>query len=338
MKRWYFIWLILLVSALVLISCAQPAPSPAQVFKLKLHGGFPKGDPWHENLNRAWMDPLPALSNGRLQFEEYTGGQLVAAPELHDALSKGMIDITNTAWIWYTGTVPEASITWLPLMYESSQQQVDVFWKVQRPIMDKLYREKYKQVVLSMGYSSPLNIWTNKPVRKMEDLKGLKLRATGGVTSKYLQELGAGVVSMTAPEAVPALQSGALDGVTYEASTFKTYDLYKIAPYVIYPAHIWCHVGIFWNLDSWNKLPADLQDIIMKHSEKVNYQQGQDSIALTKKAFEEAKARGVTVTELPKEELARWEVKARAVWDWFAAQSPTSKQLLTETMKYIGKK
>ena len=358
MMRSYTILGLLLVAALLIgsLGCASQSPAPAapsapagqtsapkaapdKVFKLKYSGAFAKTTEFEQVTTALWIRPLEKLSGGRLQFDVYAEGELVSAKNLHDAVTSGAVDVSNNCYLWNSGTIPEVSVTWLPLLYEDPAQEAAVWWDVQRPFFDELYQKNWNQKVLNIIGQCENNIWTSKPVLKLEDMKGLKIRAAGGVQSKFIEALGAGAVSMTPPEAIPALQTGALDGITFNASTIIDMDLFKAVPNVVRPHGFYAHLNMFWNLDSWKKLPADLQDIIVEHSRKVNYLEGAVTVpARMKKQWQTVEGRGQKINTLPAAEQARWQQKAKEAWDWYATQSPGSKKLLDMTLEYLGKK
>lgn len=317
-----------------------PAPAPAQVIKLKYANGFPKGDPIFEWIAEDWVRPLRELAKGRLEIEEYGAGELVAAPGLMDATTRGAIDFNFSTWLWYAGTAPEGAITWASFMYETEGQLASAYWEAQRPIMEELYEKKYNQKVLCRLYQAPQLLWTNKPVQKPEDLKGLKVRAPGGITSKFFELSGATIVSMTVTEAIPGLQTKTLDGVTFSYPTIPAYDLFKVVPYVLLPNFQWANGGIFWNLDSWKKLPPDLQNMIIEFGRTATYR---TATVAQRTRFNEwdrqIKAhKDLKPYWIPDSEFPRWEQKARESWGWYAQQSPLCRQLLDVTLTYLKKK
>ena len=256
-----------------------------------------------------------------------------------DATATGAVDIAQNCGPWYAGTIPEASMLWLPLLYDRYGDIASVFYEVQRPIFDQLLQDKANQRVMQLCFVTPQYLWTNKAIHKMEDLQGLKIRAPGGATSVFFESLGASVVSMTASEAVPALQSGALDGVTYSPPSIINYDLYRIIPYMLKPPFQWANGEIHWNLDTWNKLPPDLQEMIEEFSRYSSYRSatvlqpgraGQWDIDLAKNNEQ--------IIHLSPEEYDRWAVKAKASWEWYTKQTPLCAEILDRTLEYLNKK
>ena len=269
-------------------------------------------------------------------MEEYGAGELVSATNIHDALTRGALDVAANCWLWNTGTIPEASIFWIPMMYENAGQEAAVYWEVQRPIADKIYREKFNQTIQSILYNAPQIMWTKKPVQKMEDYKGMKVRAPGGITTKFFELLGASVVSMTAPEALTALQSGALDGITYSTGTVIAYKLTETTPNCILPGPQWAHVEIHWNLNVWNSLPPDIQKTIEEYSRYVNYHSGTVKMPQVDADWTTTVEKmGAKFYRLPPAETARFKAKAVESWDWYAQQSADCRRLLEETKKFL---
>lgn len=325
-------------------AAAVPSPKPAasagEVFKLNYHGAFPRGDMMFEIAQADWAKTLVEKAKGRIVFEKtYAAGELVQQRDVFPSITKGVIEVGDYSWVWHAGTTPEGQVTWLPMLYESMAQQADVYWRVQRPIIDKLYQEKFNQKVLCLtaNYSGGMFTIKGKPVQKMADLKGLKIRTMGGVTTTYLEALGAGTVTMTPIEVASALATGAVHGTMMGEILIRDQGWVSMIPNVLGNTQFWTHDTVCWNLDSWKKLPPDLQQLIEQHSWEVNYRGAiVDNPARMAECRRDVVKMGGTYNWIPDNELPLWKEKAQIQWEWYAKQSPLCKQLLDATLAYLG--
>ena len=102
-----------------------------------------------------------------------------------------------------------------------------------------------------------------KPIRKMEEFKGVKIRSHGP-TAEMLKCLGATPVAFPMPELYQSLQKGVVDGGVFPMEALKGWKLAEVTNCHIQCPPIPYSLGFFvvMNKDKWNSLPADIQDII----------------------------------------------------------------------------
>jgi len=185
----------------------------------------------------------------------------------------------------------------------------------------KKYRpEEFAQVkVLTMFACAPANIYAKKPVRKLEDLKGLQLRASGGV-AQVLKALGASPVGMPQSEAPAALQKGVVVGAVSSLETLMDFKYAEICRYVtffngpVYP------FAVVMNMDRWKSLPQDVREVM----EELGTQQAvwtgtymdrhvNESIEWSKKHYQ------MEFIHLSPEEKAKWDQLLAPITDeWIA--------------------
>jgi TRAP-type C4-dicarboxylate transport system substrate-binding protein len=156
----------------------------------------------------------------------------------------------------------------LPLIgVRSAQQAAAALWDLYDE-NEALRNELNRDFKALLVYTNPTNViaTSKKPVNAVADLKGLKLRAPAGTATDMVAAWGGVPILMGPGDMYSALDKGVLDGFVLEPGGIKNFKLYEIAKY--YTA-IDFFVGpflILMNKDTWNSLPADLQEIILKES------------------------------------------------------------------------
>ncbi len=195
-------------------------------------------------------------------------------------------------------------------------------WQEMAATNPLLKGELEKTGVKHLGfYGYPTTIFTKKPVEKLEDLKGMRIRSVGAA-AKWFSSVGATAVPMTFYEVTEALARGAIDGTIgyiYAHYSWKFHDYCKYL--TITPIAHTCIINTYMNLSALNKLPSDLQKIYVEEwlnlYPKLFVKYTDDELAMQLKAFKDA---GVKFIELTPAEYTRWRNSASFVLDDYSAQ------------------
>ena len=145
---------------------------------------------------------------------------------------------------------------------------------VQGPIgqemMDKLIKSTGVKV-LDMGWiDGQRHFNTNKPIRTPDDVVGLKIRVPEvPIYFSNMKAMGASVVAMPFSEVFTSVQTGVIDGQENPLDSIYANKFYEITKYVSLSAHVTQNLAIIINNDRFNKMPKDLQDILVNLSTKV---------------------------------------------------------------------
>jgi len=304
------ICLVSVLAALALMSaCAQPTPTPTPTpvtgtIELKFNDYFPP--PAKQcKICEEFITDMDKLSDGRVKISFYPGGSLLTAPATFDGVVEGVADI-GLAHVEYTpGRMPVTEVCDLPLGSPSawvSNHVANDFYNEFKP-------EEWDQVHVLWLHTCPPNVMiTTKPVYKMEDLKGLTIRAPGSV-GDTVKALGATPAPTPVMEVYDAMSKGVLDGVNIPFETLKTFKFAEVAEYV---TSSW-QVGnlytfyVVMNKDSWNKLPQDVKDIFNELSGvyQERFALMWNEIDFAGKDF--AVEQGVEFIDLSPEETLRWQ-------------------------------
>jgi TRAP-type C4-dicarboxylate transport system substrate-binding protein len=160
---------------------------------------------------------------------------------------------------------------------------------------------------------APANIYAKVPIRNLTDLKGLQLRASGGVL-QVMKALGAAPVGMPQSATPEALQKGVVKGAVSSLETLKDFKYAEMCRYVtmlngpVYP------FAVVMNMDKWNSLPKDVQRVM----EGLGTQQAawtgmymdnhvNESLEWSKKTH------NIEIIELSNEEQAKWDARLEPI-------------------------
>jgi TRAP-type C4-dicarboxylate transport system substrate-binding protein len=295
---------ILCVGLLVVALAFDGAYAAEKVIKLKAANFFPTPALQSKYLAQFCAE-VEKRTNGRVKIEYFAGGSLLKAPRIYQGVSTGIADI-GYAHIEYTpGRMPVSGAVELPLGYPSAW----VASQVSNDFYNHFKPKEWDDVkVLWTNTSNPSLMITKKPVRKLEDLKGMKIRSPG-IVGYTVTALGGTPTSTPMMEVYDAMAKGVIDGVNTPFETLKTF---RFAEVVDYTTANWQTGNVYYfyvamNKNSYNKLPPDIKEIFDKlcGEYKELYALYWNSIDFAGKNF--ALEKGVEIIELSDAEVSRWE-------------------------------
>jgi TRAP-type mannitol/chloroaromatic compound transport system substrate-binding protein len=215
---------------------------------------------------RAYCDNIRKMTNGKIDIKLYTAGQLVPSVKIADSLKRGVVDIAYTTGAYCLGLIPEgileASVL-PPGLLRNINDWMEIYWYRG---LDSIMREAYAKhgiyYLKSISIGDPSTHWSKKPMYKVEDLKGYKIRSFG-YSSKTFQKLGATPTFVPHEETYTALAQGIIDGSQAPGSYYKRFKFYEVAPYYYLPGlNPFSTMSIQVSMKSWNELPDDLKHIL----------------------------------------------------------------------------
>jgi TRAP-type C4-dicarboxylate transport system substrate-binding protein len=172
--------------------------------------------------------------------------------------------------------------------------------------------EKYKPKafskvkVLCMYTCGPSNIMSRMPIRKLADMKGVDLRASGGA-AKILKAWGANQVGMPMSAVPEALQKGVVKGLFTSLEVMQDFKFAEICKYITVTDTVIYPFAVVMNKAKWDSLPKDVQKVmdglIREHSEWTGAYMDKHIIEAVKWSKE---TQGVEVINLPDAQMARW--------------------------------
>jgi TRAP-type C4-dicarboxylate transport system substrate-binding protein len=285
----------------------------AKAITLKVANFFPPPS-FQSKVIEEFCRDLEKRTNGQVKVDYFGGGSLLKSTAMFDGIVSGIADI-GYSHVYYTpGRFLVTETCGLPIGYASG-------W-VASQVMNDFYQEfKPKEFdtarVLWMNASPNSAIATaKKPIRKLEDLKGLTIRAPG-TAGEVIKALGGTPAPTPMMEVYDAIAKGVIDG---EASNFETLFAFKFAEVVKYTTSIGAinHPYPFYlvmNKNSYKKLPKDITPIFDKlvGEYKERYILMWNAIDFLGKKFGIGK--GVEIIELPPNEMERWKAAVEPVID-----------------------
>jgi TRAP-type transport system periplasmic protein len=280
-------------------------PYPASAAPIKLnYANFPPAPTFPCVQMERWKEEVEKRTNGQVEIKTFPGGTLLDAKNMMDGVISGMADIGCLSTAYQPGRFPVINATSLPLGFKNATQASLTIWD----LYSKYQPEELSKVkVLAMFASAPANIYAKVPVKNLDDLRGLQLRASGGV-AEVLKVLGATPVGMPQSEAPEALQKGVVKGAASSLETLMDFKYAELCKYVtifngpIYP------FTVVMNLNKWNSLPKDVQKVMEDLGREQSEWTGRYMDEHVKKSIDWSKENHqIEITELSAEEQAKWD-------------------------------
>jgi len=315
----------------------------ADPIELKLTHWVPADNVMHKDVFVPWAKMVEEKTGGKVKVKIFPSELLSKARDTYEAVINGTADIGFSHLGLNPGVFTINQIFGLPFIYPEAPMGSRVITEVfeKEPVL----QSEFKDVkVLWFMSSTMLRLHTStKPVRTLEDLKGMKIRTGGGPQAATLKALGATPVAISPPDVYTALERGTVDGLTFP---WEAVDSYKIDEVTRYhnTAGLWG--GPFYvimNLKKYNSLPPDVQKGIDSVSGKWASEFSTD---LREKADigSREKIRGLKGHEFidfSRDEVARWKSAAMPIWEEFITsaekKSIPAKKVLDEVNSTVQK-
>jgi TRAP-type C4-dicarboxylate transport system substrate-binding protein len=284
---------------------AFPGLSSAQekVIMLKYANFFPAPHK-HSLLAEQWGKEIEKRTNGRVKFTYFHGGTLAPPSQIYESTVKGISDIGLSCFAYTRGKFPLTEVFDLPLGLKdgpTATRLANAYYNKFKP------KELDEVKVLYLHGHGPGLPHSKKPINKLEDIKGMKIRATG-LASKIVAALGAVPVRTTMPEVYDALRNGVVEGAMAPFNALEGFKWGEVISFSVLAYGSSYSTGFFhvMNKAKWNSMPPDIRKIFTEVNNEWIEKTGKLWDEIDKDGIDFITKRGVKITSLSKEEDARW--------------------------------
>ncbi len=304
----------ILVLLMILAMILLPAVSvfAADVITLKFASIQTPPHPYAA-ADEQWMNYVEKISNGRIKFQRYWGATLISNENGPMEIARGVADLGYTD--------PAYGKTGFPIFRDERNMMAGsnntpaallihnkFFWST--PELQAEYPANTIPIQVH-EMAQPFFMWTTKkPINGVEDLRGLSIR-TSVASVDVLKAVGAQPVTVPMGEAYLMMQKNIVQGniCPYEAVySFRFYEVLKYQS--LYAPPVTASTNRMWNKASFNKLPADLQKLIVESYTEWNKFALEAQMSATRKGEEAARKAGVVLLAQSPAEKAKWD----ALW------------------------
>jgi tripartite ATP-independent transporter DctP family solute receptor len=214
----------------------------------------------------AFKNYVEANTKGSVKVEVYPASQLGGGPAVMEGLQLGTIEMAVVHDGPISATFKPFMVYAMPYLFDD---QVMAWTVADGPFgkeMADAMREKTGIRLLAMADNGIRNFTNNKrPIRKPDDMKGMKIRVmTGPIWSKLVEPLGASPSPVPWPELPAALQQGVVDGQENGVTNILAASLYQNQKYITLDGHVYSWHAYMMNEKFFNTLTPEEQKVVLR--------------------------------------------------------------------------
>jgi len=232
----------------------------AQTIELKLAHFMSPMHIQHQKSFVPFSEKVAELSKGQVTVKIYSGGALGGPTQLADAAKTGITDIAFVIPSYTTGRFPLTSAFDLPFIFDSAVHATKVLHSLAYDYLADDYKD-YKVLWFYSCGTGQLHSAT-KPIRTVEDVKGMKMRAPSAYMSKALKLLGANPVGMPISKLTMSLEKKVVDGMLTPFSAVIDFRLWDLVKYIAEVDMYLSPMVVLMNKQKWNSLPDAAKRVV----------------------------------------------------------------------------
>jgi tripartite ATP-independent transporter DctP family solute receptor len=310
------------LAAVAAFMCGVGAPAMAQQkLVLKATDVHPLGYPTVEAVVRMGKK-LEQATNGRLSVQMYPSMQLGGEKEMIEQAQVGALAIARISVGPMGPLVPELNVFNLPFMFRDNAHMEKV---IDGPIGDEMLKKLTDHptanlIGLCWMNAGTRNVYNSKkPIKSVEDLKGLKIRMMGNpVFVDTMNSLGGNGVSMGFDQLINAMQTGVVDGAENNEPTYESGQHYRYAKYYSKTGHLMIPEILVFSKRTWTSLSKEDQDLISKLAKEAQQEERKLWYEREKESMQKIVAAGAVITEI--DDKKPFQAAVKPVWDKYGAQ------------------
>ncbi len=243
------------------------ASSLAQQYTLTLSDHNSPTSLYEVNAIQPWAKRVEEATKGRVKITIYPSQTLSRGVDNWKAVKSGVTDIAFCFHGYWADMTPYTDVLTLPFLpYPSAEKAAEVAWKMYEkfPVIQKEFDDV--KVLMLWVSNSHIILSNKKVVKNLDDLKGMKIRVSGGPPTEQMRALGASPLLMPQPDTYDALDKGVLDATAASWEAMHGFRFYEVAKYQTIVPLSAIYFSMAMNKKKWNSLPKDIQDAIMSVS------------------------------------------------------------------------
>jgi TRAP-type C4-dicarboxylate transport system substrate-binding protein len=286
--------------------------------------------PYAEDVNKA--------SDGELDLKLFYGPSIANFGNVYDRVTQGVVDVGFGMSGQFGGQFRQTEVASLPFLSESCVEASVATWRLYESGVLAQEYERVKPLALFHLTSSSFHT-RSKPLRTMEDFKGLKFAVTSRTSGEYLEMLGGVAINMQPSEVYQAMQRGVVEGTALGWPAVPTFKIEEVSKhhldvfYTVNPAFV------FMNKDAYAKLSGKAKAALDKHSgEAYSRRLGEVTDRMDANGREQTRTHsGQNFTTIDAAELERWKKLFAPVTEEWVKTTPDGAKVLAAFKAEVAK-
>jgi tripartite ATP-independent transporter DctP family solute receptor len=266
-----------------------------------------------ENIGKK----LEAATNGRLSVQMYPSMQLGGEKETLEQTQIGAVQLLRVSAGAVGPVVDEINVVNMPFLFRNTAHAEKIMdGPIGQELLDKITANANAGLValcwMDSGARSLYN--TKRPIKTVEDIKGLKFRVIGNpIFIDMMNALGGNGVAMGYDQVFSALQTGVIDGAENNPPSYVFSNHYTAAKYLSLTEHLIVPEVLVFSKKTWTALSADDQALIRKFAREAQLEERELWNKYEQQAMDKARAAGCQIVEIADKKPFQNAVKP--VWD-----------------------
>lgn len=312
------------------VTAPKPSPTSVKTWTLKLNYTANTTQPYTTRGFNPWAQDVEKATNGRVKIQHYPADTLMKSTNAVEGIKSGIAEV---AWMntgHFPGQFEPFDAVILPFITPSGEVASRVIWALYNKFPELQNVTKDFKMLSAWSTAPMLLETTKKLVKNIEDMKGMKIRGTGGPPSDMTKLLGAVPVMLSMTEVYLNLQKGVIDGALVPGEATMGNRLFEVAKYYTWVPTVTTVHMLIMNKEVWNEMPPDIQQAITSVSGEVmalrcgrdvfDWSDGELHNVVKKAGFEM-----IEYYPTP-DELSKWvEVAGKPLWDSWAKSMEVKK-------------
>ncbi|MDR3592099.1 MAG: TRAP transporter substrate-binding protein [Negativicutes bacterium] len=308
----------LLMTSGLLAGCGNKASRTESQAQNKIILKFANGQTVNSIANMTMVDMAKEVaekSKGQVEIQVYPANQLGNERELAEGLRMGTIDMAYVSQAVMENFEPKLGLFSLPFLFNNQEHAEKVVnGAIGRSLYDNLLKQQGIRVFGSWRQNFRF-VFSNKPIARAEDFKGLKIRVPESPTYvNTFKALGSNPTPLPWGEVYTSMQTGVVDAFEVQSTSVGTEKLYEVSKYMAKTHHIMASSLVMVNEKKWQSLPPDVQKIISEaaaNAQKANFDKQALAEEQDLKLFKE---KGMGISEFSPEDRQKLVSAVQSVW------------------------
>jgi tripartite ATP-independent transporter DctP family solute receptor len=295
MKYWKQTLFVVAASALAISASAQT--------KLKWAHVYETSEPFHKWS--VWAaGEIGKRTNGKYQIDVYPASQLGKENDINQGLALGTVDIIISGSSFASKSYPPIGVTYYPYVFRDADHLIKYTKSDVYRDLTKGYEDKTGNHIVATTYYGARQTTSNKPIAKCSDMKGLKIRVPD--VPAYLampRACGANTSPIAFAEVYLALQNGTVEAQENPLTTIEAKKFYEVQKNIVLTAHIVDHLNTVVSGKLWKQLSDDEKKLFTEVTQEAAQKASADVVAREKELVDVFKQKGLSVTEVNRNEF-----------------------------------
>jgi len=302
----------------------------ANVVKMDLNAKYPATN-FHTKGAVKFAELVDKYSNGTVKITVHAGSSLVKGNPLK-AVKDGTVALTDMFIPFTSGGGKVFGISALPFIANSYSDAYKLY-QISKPAYNKTFK-KWNQKLLYAVTWPPSGLYTKKPIKSMDDFKGLKTRTYDKNSANFINMAGGNAVALAWGEVYSALRTGLVNSVVTSSASGKDGKFWEVLNNFTKINYAYPLQAVTINLDYWNSLNKEQQQAILKAAKEIEKAQwdaskNEDAIALKTLADHGMKIEEAT----PELKKGLKQIADKLLKDYLQDASPEIKKIFEEYRK-----